>query len=98
MNILAFPVLVEGYYAASKQELAIADYEQQYNAHAELMGHVTLAWSSVHSTVFAIFLQLSGMEKAKAEAGRLRDRQDLRSSALREPNQLKGLSPLPLSS
>jgi hypothetical protein len=43
------------------------DLEKQYDEHAALVGHVTLAWSNVHSEVFAIFSLLCGMEGRRSE-------------------------------
>ena len=44
------------------------DLEKQYDEHAALVGHVTLAWSNIHSEVFAIFSLLCGMEGRRSEA------------------------------
>jgi hypothetical protein len=44
------------------------DLEKQYAAHAELIGHITLAWSNLHSEVFAIFKLLCGMNDRRSEA------------------------------
>ena len=44
------------------------DLEKQYDEHAALVGHITLAWSNIHSEVFAIFSLLCGMEGRRSEA------------------------------
>ena len=44
------------------------DFEKSYDAHAALVGHVTLAWSNVHYLVFEIFRMLAGMEDRCAGA------------------------------
>ena len=43
------------------------DLEKQYDEHAALVGHVTLAWSNIHSEVFAIFSLLCGMKGSRSE-------------------------------
>jgi hypothetical protein len=43
------------------------DLEKQYAAHAELIGHITLAWSNIHSEVFDIFNLLCGMPGRRSE-------------------------------
>lgn len=44
------------------------DLEEQYAAHAALVGHVTLAWSNIHSQVFRIFALLCGLNGRRSEA------------------------------
>jgi hypothetical protein len=44
------------------------DLEKQYDEHAALVGHVTLAWSNIHSQVFRIFALLCGTTKRQSEA------------------------------
>jgi hypothetical protein len=44
------------------------DFEKMYNEHAALVGHVTLAWSNIHSQVFRIFALLCGMTGRQSEA------------------------------
>jgi hypothetical protein len=43
------------------------DLEKQYDEHAALVGRVTLAWSNIHSEVFAIFSLLCGMKGRRSE-------------------------------
>jgi hypothetical protein len=43
------------------------DFEKKYDEHAALVGHVTLAWSNIHSEVFEIFSLLCGMQGRRSE-------------------------------
>jgi hypothetical protein len=42
--------------------------EDYYEKHAAMLGKVSLAWNDVHSMVFAIFADLTGMSWERAEA------------------------------
>jgi hypothetical protein len=44
------------------------DFEKMYDEHAALVGHVTLAWSNVHSQVFRIFALLCDPIGKRSEA------------------------------
>lgn len=48
-------------------QMADIDLEKLYDEHAELIGHITLAWSNVHSEVFGIFKILCGMKGRRSE-------------------------------